>query len=44
MNHVFLFAFNAGVDIRDTKLSNLVILSYTVAFKKSINPFAPEFP
>jgi len=39
MNHVFSFAFNAGVDIRDTKLSNLVILSYTVAFKKSIKMF-----
>jgi len=37
--NVFSFAFNAGVDIPDTKLSNLVILSYTVAFKKSIKMF-----
>jgi len=39
MNHFFSFAFNAGVDIRDTKLSSLVILSYTVAFKKSVRMF-----
>jgi len=35
MNHIFSYVFNAGV-IRDTKLSNLVILSYIVAFKKSM--------
>jgi len=39
MNHVFSFNLNAGVDIRDTKLSNLVILSYTDASKKSIKMF-----
>jgi len=39
MDHVFSFAFNAGVDICDTKLSNLVILSYIVAFKRSIKMF-----
>ena len=41
MNHVYSFAFNAGVDIRDTKFSDLVILSssYIVAYKKSIKIF-----
>jgi len=28
MNHVYSFAFSAGVVMRDTKFSNLVILSY----------------
>jgi len=36
MDHVYSFAFNAGVDIRDTEFSNLVILSYIVSSKKSI--------
>jgi len=39
MNRVFSLAFNAGVDICNTKFSNLLILSYTVAFKKSIKVF-----
>jgi len=30
------FAFNAGVEIRDTEFSNLVILSYIGSSKKSI--------
>jgi len=39
MNQLFAFAFNAGVHICDTKLSNLVIISYIVACKKSIKMF-----
>jgi len=39
MNHVSSFAYNAGVDICDKKFSNLVILSYIVASKKSTKMF-----
>jgi len=33
------FAFNADMDVRDTKFSDLVILTYIVASKKSIKMF-----
>jgi len=36
MNRDYSFALNAGVDICDTKFSNLVILNHIVASKKSI--------
>jgi len=39
MNHVSSFAYNAGVNVRDTKFSNVVILSYVVASKKSTKMF-----
>jgi len=39
MNHVSSFAFNAGVDIHDTKLSNLVKLSYAVASRNLLRCF-----
>jgi len=39
MNHISSFAYDAGVDIRDIKFSNLVVLSYIVASKKSIKVF-----
>jgi len=35
----FFIPFNAGVDIRDIKFSNLLILSYIVASKKSNKMF-----
>ena len=37
--HSNSFSFNAGVDIRDTKFSDLVILSHIVSSKKSIKTF-----
>jgi len=33
------FVFNAGMDVRNTKFSDLVILTYIVASKKSIKMF-----
>ena len=33
------FLFNAGMDVRDTKFSDLVILTYIAASKKSIKMF-----
>jgi len=33
------FVFNAGMDVRDKKFSDLVILTYIVASKKSIKMF-----
>jgi len=39
MNHVSSFAYNTDVDIRNTKFSNLVTLTYIVASKKSTKMF-----